>query len=126
MNGLLKRCFGGAGLAALAFGATSAVPADAGAHCGDHAGSCGGWGWDYTGYSFCNGAQPHIPAPGTWWAKVGYWQKNCSGTCYNGNQGCCISPEACSDSACKPGGCGSDCLYDPAGYYWEDTGLECW
>ncbi len=94
---------------AVAIFMTGAVvaPPEAGAHCGEHAGSCGGY-WESTG-GYCDGLD---------WHDTGNWiEYSCSGTCYNNNTaGCCESPSACANAACKPGGCS-----------WEQgTYTNCW
>ncbi len=102
MQGLMRRMLAGCGLAATAFVSGSAVdPGLAGAHCGDHAGNCGN-GY-YLNTTWCEGT-----------LKVYLWDvyvRWCSGTCYNGNMGCCTSPDSCWNDPCKPGGCGPDCAY---------------
>ncbi len=76
--------------------------APAGAHCGDHAGSCTS---TYLVDSWCLDSE-------TMNRVYEVWADECSGTCYSaGTQGCCESPEACLDAPCKPGGCGASCQY---------------
>ncbi len=77
--------------------------APAGAHCGDHAGTCG-----TTTYLVYEGCHPQ----GATWLKVyEVYANNCSGTCVGGTEGCCDSPDACWDAPCKSGGCGGACGY---------------
>ncbi len=112
------RVFGFFGLGVAAFASGAAVaPAPAGAHCGGHAYSCGLE--EVYSYSQCelNGSQNY-----TWHDHYNTYVRECSGTCYGG-AGCCISAEACADSPCKPGGCGSACAYD--GEWRDDTGVPC-
>ncbi len=92
------------GLGAAAFVSGAAVePSPAGAHCGDHAGSCG-----FTTYesgSFCQFPADLVVCRDLYW-------NDCSGTCYNNmTAGCCASPSACNDEPCKPGGCGGPCAF---------------
>ncbi len=92
-------------------------PAPAGAHCGDHAGSCADT-WNYA-YTYCNGSHENVDV----YNVYATW---CSGTCYGGGtQGCCASVEACSNEPCKPtGGCGGACQFlyssESGGYGWCD------
>ncbi len=107
----VRRVVWGGVMAGAAFlSGSAAEPADAGAHCGDHGGSCGGtWVWKY---NYCDGTFMH--------EVDDVYQNNCSGTCYNNNtQGCCDSPDACWNAACKPGGCGGPCAY----WYTVDNNL---
>ncbi len=102
----IVRLLTGALLAPLTYLTGAATnPSLAGAHCGDHAGSCE-TGRLVAGY--CGGEC------GDYFTDVyEVYDSNCSGTCYNGGTaGCCESPEACSDAPCKPGGCD----YQPCNY----------
>ncbi len=101
---MILRRVGLAGLASVAAFASGAAvePAPAGAHCGEHAESCGVTG--FLQYYWCSSPVRY--------AHIAYYYKDCSGTCYSGGtQGCCESPEACANAPCKPGGCGSACEY---------------
>ncbi len=102
MRTIAARVVQGGGFAAAAFvsGATM-EPAEADAHCGGHGGSCGDTSV-YNGET-CEG--------GGIYSNYIHYYNDCSGTCYNGGQGCCISPQACEDAPCKPGGCGGPCAY---------------
>ncbi len=88
---------------AFAAGSTTA-PVEAGAHCGAHANSCG--------VVSVNPSYYCVPGTGKY-HRVDYWYlRTCSGTCYNnGTSGCCTSVDACANSPCKPGGCGSACSF---------------
>ncbi len=116
MKALATRFIQACGLGTAAFVFGSAVePAPAGAHCGDHDNSCGyanvyGGGW-------CDGPD--------WVDRTDYYEKNCSGTCYNGTQGCCDSPAACNDYPCKPGGCGSACAWHHSNYIYSYNDPDC-
>ncbi len=112
MKSLTVRLLGSLGLGLTALVAGAADPAPASAHCGGHGGSCGVTG--YAAGSWCSGS--------TLVTGTDYYFNDCSGTCYNGGQsGCCISPEACADEPCKPGGCGGACGYWYTNYdYRED------
>ncbi len=116
----LKRIFGLLAVALTTFVSGTTVTTPAYAHCGDHADSCGAE-WDYPNY-WCK-EEPGWPSG---WAEMVTWYHlghPCSGTCYNGNQGCCDSPAACNDAPCKPGGCSSDtCIIYQQDFY---TGNPC-
>ncbi len=88
-------------------------PETAGAHCGGHGGSCENRVYgDYQCMS--NSLYQEVDTYGSF----------CSGTCYNGTQGCCTSPAACADYPCKPGGCDySNCVYLYT--QWEWLGIDC-
>ncbi len=112
MNTFARRVLGSIGLGAAAFASGAAVdPASAGAHCGDHAGSCGLY-W-VVDYDWCDGT--------TRWEKWDGYDRNCAGTCYNSTQGCCTSPASCNDYPCAgsgasgaaggPNRCGGPCAW---------------
>ncbi len=117
MNSFVVRRWLAGGLAAAAAFVSGSVtePAPAGAHCGDHALSCG----------FTRELANGFCQDGQWIDEYDVYWNSCSGTCYNnGTQGCCESAEACKDAPCKPtGGCGGPCRYAFPDY--ENTGQTC-
>ncbi len=125
-NRLVRRflCGGIATVAAFLAGATT--PREAGAHCGDHAGSCDETIPDYNAWCDYSTSGVGCDGCGIFHTYTHHVVNNCTGTCYNGGTaGCCSSPEACANEPCKPGGCGSECWSwdsDETVYYPWDCG----
>ncbi len=107
---LVRRLLWGGVATVAAFVAGATTPREAGAHCADHAGSCG---TDWTDYNTWCDYRMGNEACGDWTSYSHVSYSVCSGTCWNGGTtGCCDSPEACWNAPCKPGGCGGgECWY---------------